>query len=173
MPRYRENTPFMEVRMLCPGISQNTKLHHLTVYKGQIWREKPYPELCNHNGPVIIRYTPTANRRDYPLEQNGELYVPPVPSILFINNGDMVAWDSEILQSFAQLTDITNINFYPWKKRVENQISVGSLECESRFSRQCAPPTRYYPWYFWTKAGFKIKVKKIRFKHIILIISIF
>ena len=105
MPRYRENSPFMKVSMLCPGISQNTKLHHLTLYKGQVWEEKPYPKLCNHNVLYIV-YGRTANFDVYrnPIEQNGELHVPPVPSERgFIQDRTQIAWDSEILESFAQL----------------------------------------------------------------------
>ena len=111
MPIYRENPLIIKFSMLCPGISQNTKLHHLTLYKGQVWEETPYTELCNHNVLNIV-YSWTANN-DYPIEQNGELHVPPVPSKeLFVKGDTMVAWDSEILESFAELTDITDITFH-------------------------------------------------------------
>ena len=160
MPIYRENPLIIKFSMLCPGISQNTKLHHLTLYKGQVWEEKPYLELCNHNVLNIV-YDGTANYdTEWPLEQNGELHVPPVPSIEgFIVGDTMVAWDSEILESFAQLTDMTNITFHYIKEDVTSQIQVGSFGCGTRYSVmvQCAPPTRYTPWYIWTKEGFKIK----------------
>ena len=104
-----------------------------------------------------------------------ELYIPPVPSILFINDGTQIAWDSEILESFAQLTDMTNITFHYIKEDVTSQIQVGSFGCGIRYSVtvQCAPPTRYTPWYIWTKEGFKIKVKMFRSILIIFVIQIF
>ena len=43
------------------------------------------------------------------MEQNGELSVPPVPGKLFREEWSQIAWDSEILQSFTELTNITNI----------------------------------------------------------------
>ena len=49
MPRYRENRLIRPFSMLCPGISQNTKHHHLTLYKGQVWRSKSYLNLCDDN----------------------------------------------------------------------------------------------------------------------------
>ena len=43
------------------------------------------------------------------MEQNGTLYVPPVPGNGFIVDETQIPWDSEILQSFAELTNITNM----------------------------------------------------------------
>ena len=171
LPRHRENSPFMEVSMLCPGISQNTKLHHLTLYKGQVWKEKSYPELCNQN-VLHIAYSWSTNFASS-FEKNGELHVPPVPSEPgFINDDSQIPWDSEILESFAQLTDMTNITFHYIKEDVTSQIQVGSFGCGIRYSVmvQCAPPTRYTPWYIWTKEGFKIKVKMFRSILIIFVI---
>ena len=181
MHRYREKPPFMEVSMLCPGISQNTKLHHLTLYKGQVWEEKPFLELCNNN-VLNIAYGRTTNYDTdwYPIEQNGELNVPPVPSRWgFIRADSQIAWDSEILESFAELTDITNITFHyfdAYEDSIENvtyQIQVGGWVCFVNHNEKCVPPTKYWPWFIWTKEGFKIQIKIIRFKLIILIISIF
>ena len=170
MPRYRENPPFMEVSMLCPGISQNTNLHHLTLYKGQVWEEKPYLELCNHNVLNIV-YGWSANYDTdlYPIEENGELNVPPVPSEHgFIRDSTMIPWDSEILQSFAQLTDITNITlhyFDPYEDSLEDvtyQLVVGSFDCYIYHHEKCVTPTKYWPWYIWTKEGFKMQMKIFR-----------
>ena len=129
MPRYRENALIIKCSMLCPGISQNTKHHHLTLYKGQVWKEKPYLELCDHNVLSILEYS-NANfnsklmqlaardgeifKRRWPVVSNGELNELPVPGYGFVNNLDtkgQIAWDSEILESFAELTNITNIHF--------------------------------------------------------------
>ena len=51
VPRYRDRDNHLTITfsMLCPGISQNTKHHHLTLYKGQVLSGKSYPELCNDN----------------------------------------------------------------------------------------------------------------------------
>ena len=164
VPRYSENPPFMEVSMLCPGISQNTKLHHLSLYKGQVWEEKPYPELCNHNVLNIV-YSRTANYDpdNYPIEQNGELHVPPVPSKeLFVKGNTAISWDSEILESFAELTDITDITFHYYDIYEEfdfdYQILVGSFVCSVGHHQQCVPPKKYQPWYIWTKEGFKKEI---------------
>ena len=151
--------------MLCPGISQNTKHHHLTLYKGQVWEEKPYLELCNHNVLNIV-YSWTANYGSdrWPIEQNGELHVPPVPSSRgFIRGDTQIPWDSEILQSFAKLTNITSMTFQYFDsyedslEDVTYQLKVGSFMCLGVYHQeQCVPPVRYYPWYIWTKEGLKI-----------------
>ena len=98
----------------------------------------------------------------FPIEQNGKLYVPDVPSIEgFIKGGVMIAWDSEILQSFAELTDITNITFHSFDsvEDVTYQIQVGKFICRVNHNEKCVPPTSHYPWYIWTKEGFKIQIK--------------
>ena len=169
VPRYRENPLIIKCSMLCPGISQNTKHHHLTLYKGQVWEEKPYLELCNHNILNIV-YDWTANYDidSYPIEKNGELFVPPVPSTKGFKDGlTQIAWDSEILQSFAKLTNITSMTFYNFyldEDIVENvtyQMKLGKFKCSdlslrSYHHEQCVPPNTYIPWYIWTKEGFKI-----------------
>ena len=178
MPRYRENPLITPFSMLCPGISQNTKHHQLTLYKGQVLEETPYTELCNHN-VLNIGYDWTANHGwsrtpdldDYPIEQNGELHVPPVPSKWgFIRADSQIAWDSEILESFAKLTNITNITFqyYDWyEDSLENvtwQVEVDSNVCVNLDGNheKCLPPTKHWPWYIWTKEGFKIQIKIFR-----------
>lgn len=169
MPRYRENPLIVKFSMLCPGISQNTKHHQLTLYKGQVWREKSYLDLCDHN-VLNINYGWSANidRDRWPIEQNGELYVPPVPGYGFISDRSQIPWDSEMLQSFAELTNITNITFHRYyqyrdsRKDVRFQLWVGSFVCEPYHYEQCVPH-KYYPWYIWTKEGLKIQIKKIRF----------
>ena len=165
VPRYRENPLIIPFSMLCPGISQNTKLHHLTLYKGQVWGEKSYLELCNHNLLNIVIDPETYD----PIEENGTLYVPPVPGIGFISDNSMIPYDSEILQSFTELNDITNMTFLSFDQRslvdVTYQIQVGSYMCGSYRVDQCAPPYKYIPWYIWTKEGFKIQLKLFRFKN--------
>ena len=168
MPRYRENPLIIPFSMLCPGISQNTKLHHLTLYKGQVWGEKSYLELCNHNVLNIVFDLPWES-----FEKNGDLYVPPVPGIGFINDDSLIPWDSEILQSFADLTNITNITFQSfdlYEDSLEDftyQIVVGSYTCDPYHHNQCVPPYTYYPWYIWTKEGFKIRIQLFRFENIV------
>ena len=157
--------------MLCPGISQNTELHHLTLYKGQVWEEKPYPELCNRNALNIL-YTYSANwdSYKYPLEQNGELYVPPLSQNGLSLEMSQIPWDSEILQSFAQLTDITSISFHYYyfsqtrdsMDGVAWQLDIGSYYCVNLYGNheKCLHPSKHYPWYIWTKEGFKTQSKK-------------
>ena len=157
--------------MLCPGISQNTKHHQLTLYKGQVWGEKSYLELCNHN-ILNIMYSQSANwdSDSFPIEQNGELYVPPVPGLGFFYDNSQIPWDSEMLQSFAELTNITNMTFHSFEnyedslEDVTYQIKVGSWRCSVYYHNElCVPPYRYYPLYIWTKEGLKIQIKNIRF----------
>ena len=168
VPRYRENPLIEEFSMLCPGMSLNLKHYHLTLYKGQIWREKSYLKLCNHNVLNIV-YDRTANwdtKKSLPmtLSLNGELYVPPVPGRGFLWDQSQIPWDSEILQSFADFTNITGMTFHfqfsdedSWE--VTYQIKIG-FECISRNHHDhCAPPHRYNPWYIWTKEGLKLNKK--------------
>ena len=162
MPRYRENPLIVKFSLLCPGISQNTKHHQLTLYKGQVWREKSYLELCNHN-VLNILYGWTANFDRSPIEKNGELYVP--PGSAFISDHTQIAWDSEMLQSFAELTHITTIPFHFFdsirdsREELTYQINVGSYTCQVYHYEQCVPPTKYLSWYIWTKEGLKIFFK--------------
>ena len=97
------------------------------------------------------------------MEQNGELYVPPVPGEGFISGHTMIPWDSEMLQSFADLTNITNMTFHSFDANEDSiedvtyQIQVGSWMCDVLHYKQSVPPVKYYPWYIWTKEGFKLK----------------
>ena len=101
----------------------------------------------------------------WPIEQNGELYVPPVPSYEgFIGDQTQIPWDSEILQSFAELTNITSMTFQSFDFYEDSlqdftyQIQVGSYVCSVGYvnDKQCVLPYRYYPKYIWTKEGFRI-----------------
>ena len=145
--------------MLCPGISQNTKLHHLTLYKGQIWREKSYSSLCNHN---VILYNYLDND-EYFIDNDGDLNVPPMPGFGFTQDKSRIPWDSEILQSFAEMTNSTDIIVRsPDSYDKKPQIQVGSSLCikyKSKHFLQCVPASAYAPKYIWTKEGFKIQIK--------------
>ena len=141
--------------MLCPGISQNSKHHHLTLYKGQVWREKPYLELCDHN---VLNIVDTLGS----LQKNGDkLYVPLLPSWSFREDNTQIPLDSEILQSFTEMTKISSIGMKKYLyedydyEDVTNQIVVGRYECATYHHYQCVPPHNYYPQYIWTKEGLK------------------
>ena len=168
VPRFSETSLSMPFSMLCPGISQNTKLHHLTLYKGQVWGEKSYFELCNHNLlNIVYSWSANGDSDRWPIVQNGELYVPPIPGEGFINDYTRIPWDSEILQSFTELTNITNITFHSFDSSADSiwdvtyQIAVGRYRCEPYHYKQCVPPFGHFPNYIWTKDGFKIQTKKI------------
>ena len=147
--------------MLCPGISQNTKLHHLTLYKGQVWKEKSYSSLCNHN-VILYNYIYIGADENF-IDNDGDLIVPPMPGFGFTQDISRIPWDSEILQSFAELTDSTDIIFRsPYDSYVRPQIQVGSYLCmkyNSEHFVQCVSATRYEPRYIWTKEGFKIEIR--------------
>ena len=67
------------------------------------------------------------------MEQNGELSVPPVPGRGFREGRTQIAWDSEILQSFTELTNITNINLHSYDKYEEALKDVTyQIEIEDR-----------------------------------------
>ena len=157
VPKYRENSLVIPFNMLCPGISQNSKHHHLTLYNGQVWEEISYLELCNHNVLNIV-YGSTANWEVYPMEMNGELHVPTLPGIGFIYDNSQVPCDSEMLQSFAKLTNTTNIILRSLEADDDGtskyNILVGKFACEFYYvfnHDECLPPTNYEPWYIWTK----------------------
>ena len=162
VPKYRENSLITPFSMLCAGISQNFDHHQLTLYKGQVWGGKSYSELCDNNILSIVYHPDTidffeidgigdgdgimgrnALNRDK-MEQDGELYVPPVPGKAFTDgraNGLLISdrytqlpWESEILQSFAGLTKVTYITLQKWDSErdrslegVEYQIKVGRI----------------------------------------------
>ena len=162
--------------MMCAGISQNTKHHQLTLYRGQVWREKSYTELCNHNLLDIVFDSRFTKYGDIIESWNRELYVPPVPGKAFTDgraNGlgfndryTQIPYESEILQSFVTLTASTYITLQKWEAEkntkqggVEYQIKVGNWRCTYRtfHKEQCASLKQYDVWYIWTKEGFKIK----------------
>ena len=169
MPRYRENSLIMPFSMLCPGISQNTKHHYLNLYKGQVSRSKAYLDLCGNN-IINIAYhefrLQGSENSDYVdiMHRYGqeELYVPPIPGLGFISDYSQIPWDSEILQSFAELTQTTSITFHDEYRDsldgVTYQIQVGDWACTPNHHEQCLPPNVYYAIYFWTKEGFKIRI---------------
>ena len=165
VPSYRENRFITPFSMLCAGISQNTRLHHLTVAKGHV-RGKSYHKICDNNILNIVYETMYLDHSDI-MEQNGKLYVPPTPGRIFTNDRETLAWDSEILQSFTQLTHITNITFHSYDPYAESlddvtwQVKVGSSVCVNLDGNheQCVSPHIYYPWYIWTKEGGKIQIK--------------
>ena len=99
------------------------------------------------------------------MEQNGALYVPPVPGDRFIKDKTMIPYDSEILQSFAELTNITNMTFHSFdsngdsRQDVTYQLLVGSFKCHMQDAGrmpndQCVHSLQYYTNYIWTKEGF-------------------
>ena len=104
------------------------------------------------------------------MEKNGELYVPPTPGIGFINDDfTQIPWNSEILQSFAEMTRITHITFYDINEldilRDLFGIRIGNLRCyfgdeidtsSHTFRFKCVTPHSHSSLYIWTKEGLKI-----------------
>ena len=196
VPKYRRSSLVTQFSMVCPGTSQNFNHHQLTLYKGQVWGGKSHSELCDNNILNIV-YDPdtiaffddvdigVGNMENFrsrsslnndKIEQNGELYVPPVPGKAFTNgraNGLLISdrctqlpWESEILESFAALTKVTYITLRKWNSEidrslegVEYQIKVGNWRCTDKraYNEQCASLKQYNAWYLWTKESFKIQ----------------
>ena len=107
VPRYRENPFIVKLSMLCPGKSQK---HQLTLYKGQVWREKSYLELCNHNMIDIVYDKSSFYDQSVELmQQNGKLFVPPLPGDGFINDQTRIPYVkmTNILCNVLFLTDIS------------------------------------------------------------------
>ena len=137
------------------------------MYKGQVWMEKSYVELCNQN-ILSILYDPYIDEvtRKYPqtLEMTNDLNVPPAPGHGFIFDDTQIPYDSEILQSFAELTKatflmITSLNDYGENANEDLwQVLVGSYQYHVKDSihEQDLSPTNYYSWYIWTKDGIRI-----------------
>ena len=98
------------------------------------------------------------------MEQNNSLYVPPTPGFRFSYELTQIPFESEILQSFAWLTNITDMVFRyydqteEYREDVKYQILVSSEKCFGIYYHyyHCLPPLRYYPKYIWTKEGFEI-----------------
>ena len=104
--------------MLCPGISQNTKHHHLTLYKGRVWGEKSYHELCDNN-ILSIKYAEEnqytqgkSSPEEYIMPYLEEFIVPSVPGVGFILDQTQITYTSEILQSFTKMNQITSIAYF-------------------------------------------------------------
>ena len=173
-PKYRDNSKITPFTMLCPGISQNTEHHQLTLYKGHVWRQKSYHELCNNN---VLHILVDPDRLYYgdKIAKRFEFIVPPTPGNGFrLGFYPYIPWDSEILQSFAEMTDITSISFHPFsdQENIENmidyedfkyQIHIGRYFCFVGHQYMCLPPHSYYSNYIWTKESFKIQIKFFSF----------
>ena len=173
MPRYRENNLMVPFSMFCPGISQNKKHHHLTLYQGQVWRSKVYQDLCDDNILYISGLDRKWTSRFDPIngdwiqtEYNGYLYVPPLPSIYrFKRDETMIPWHGEILQSFFELTRITHLAFQSLSlfkrnitidERKTYQMTIGNHIMPYTFHHELfMPPNTYKPEYIWTKEGFQ------------------
>ena len=136
--------------MVCAGKSQNSKHHHLNLYKGQVWSEKSYFELCNRN-ILSVEYYDSAN---FPREymHNGELSIP--QEIFWwmyaaTDIGDLMrvtTWDIELLDSFAQLTNITFFEFEPPESSTQLKtyhLGIGSTLCFGYLYTKCVPPHSY------------------------------
>ena len=102
------------------------------------------------------------------MEQNGEPYIPPLPGKGFSESyWTKIPYDSEILQSFVELTNIAraSITFHSFDSyeddlnKVAHHIQVGKFKCFLNHHEQCVPPNYYTPWYIWTKEGFEIQIK--------------
>ena len=176
MPRYRENPLIIPFSMLCPGISQNTKLHNLTLYSGQGSREKSYPELCDNNILNIVYDTFYDIKYDMVDMDNGELKIPPSPGYGFRLGYTSIPHNGEIFQSFLELCQITHFTFqysmtagerYLYEDPDYQQLLVGPFQCNdfvmnkrinSHFghSINCLPPHSHTAWYLFTKEDFKI-----------------
>ena len=158
MPRYQGNPLITEFSMLCPGISQNSKHHHLTSYKGHVWRENSYLEICNHNILNITHDVSSNFQSSY--MNNGQLILPPSHiwywyghfEDRFLNG----VYDMEILDSFSQVTHSTfiiwqtvsslDLDGLDWNELPNSEIyhlAIGGLVCVSRIANQCVPPHSY------------------------------
>ena len=140
--------------------------------KGHV-RGKSYHKICDNN-IINILYEPITLYAEDKIEENGELYVPPTPGRIFTNDRETLAWDSEILQSFTELTHITNITFHSYDFYEDSlddvtwQVEVGSFTCVNlNDHEQCVSPYKYYPWYIWTKEGGKIQLNLFSFRKIL------
>ena len=163
VPRYIENPLIIKSSMLCPGISQITKRHHLTLYKGQVWRKKPYLELCDHN-VFSVAYDPYWEEET---AINGELNFDPYA----VQWGFFLDWPrlpdySEMIHSFAEMTNITSIIFHPFDGALESldangvdyHIVATANMCDRLVLHKewCTPHHTYFPLYSFTKEGLKI-----------------
>ena len=194
VPRYRKNPLVTSFSMLCPGISKNSKAYQLNLFKGQVWEEKSYAELCGNNILNVVynqraMLTEDIMNKNFQVSsfKNGKLNVPPTPGIGFIRDDfTQIPWNSEILQSFSELTHSTDItvSYYAYdgnswqfiQSSFTAEIHVGSFTCKfwdemgpicgcdsqgcfpcSRPDKhQCVNPHSHKSMYIWTKERFKI-----------------
>ena len=164
VPRYRDNPLGIPFSMFCAGISQNSQLHHLTLYKGQVVTENSYPELCDDNF-INIAYDTWYDQNDdmVPLD-DGTLYIPPSPGEGFKKDKTNIAHNGEIFQSFLDLCRITQYTFKHNPNSFlngESQLLVGPFQCNDFQEHhghfiKCLPPHSHAAWYLFTKEGFKI-----------------
>ena len=142
------------------------KYHHLTLYRGQVWGSKTYHDLCNNNVLYVLSESNDVGLRSQnnieKIEENGQLYVSPVPGWGFIHKASMIPWHSEILQSFAELTNSAQNMLFTTTTTDRTQVSikVGQLikylNDLDYHDLQSLPPNNYFREYIWTKEGFKL-----------------
>ena len=115
MPKYKkysskgsEPTTLINFNMVCYGISQNTQKHQLQSYRDAIIG-KPYYELCDNLASKLIYEPYGLYRFDQMVFKNGKMHVPysPVPRYLKLTQ---ISLDSEIVQSFMELSNITHMD---------------------------------------------------------------
>ena len=107
------------------------------------------------------------------MELHGEIFLPPIPGRRFTEDWSQIPWDSELLQSFAEVANITKITFQYYDSMVDfledftYQLKLGGWRCERHMGHpeQCVPPHTYSPWYIWTKVGFEIKKSSVNDFH--------
>ena len=114
----------------------------MNLFKGQVWEEKSYAELCGNNILNVV-YNQRAMLTEDIMKKNGKLYVPPTPGIGFIRDDfTQIPWNSEILQSFSELTHSTDVtvSYYNYDsngdfqagltEKIRYEIHVGSFSCK-------------------------------------------
>ena len=114
-----------------------------------------------------------ANYYTEPL-RNGTLYIPTYKNG-FATDKSQIPYDTEILQSFFELTNTTNYTIKTWGEGVDGfmkdgkktQLCVAPWECFPFLSAYCPPAIRYQAFYIWTKEGFDIQIKSLIFKLIL------
>ena len=171
IPRYRENPLIIPFRMFCAGVSQIAKHHHLTLYKGQVWRTKSYFDLCNNNILHIAFDTFYDKNADMVELNNGQLYVPQSPWWGFLEGRTSIPHNGEIFRSLLDFCHITHFTFkYVPMKANPNfyedfDLLIGPLQCNDFVMNQrsdshlghsinCLPPHSYNAWYLFTKGAF-------------------
>ena len=130
----------------------NSKAYQLNLFKGQVWEEKSYAELCGNNILNVVynqraMLTEDIMNKNFQVSsfKNGKLNVPPTPGIGFIRDDfTQIPWNSEILQSFSELTHSTDItvSYYNYDsngffqahaqltEKIPYEIHVGSFSCK-------------------------------------------